>query len=1280
MATETLPKPPRVAQRPTSASDGVIDRQLRRTQFQVRVVDIFVSLVVWMVAVLASLLLLALCDHWIVSIGTIGRWLALLALVAGSGYYFAVQLGPLLWRRINSAYAAKVIEDAEPSLKNSLLNFLLLRGNPAGVPEVVVDALRERAASDLTHTQIDQPVDRTPLIRLGYILCGVMVVFAAYKLLSPKDPFRTVARVLAPWADIARPSRVHISKVEPGDADVYQGQTVTITAHVDGQRSSDPVEVIYSTADGQTLDATAAMSHVAGMEHSATLPPGPSESGMQQDVVYRVRAGDAESPEYRLHVLPSPRIDVERIELQFPAYTNRSPQTLANQGDIRAVEGTQVTIHAKANQEITSAYIEFDPSPNVPARRDNTLSMQAEGAAAKAVFRLERLRDGAARHTTYQIRLRSAAGLMNDRPTLHRIEALADLPPEIEVLAPMERRLELPANRTLKFELRGRDPDFGLCQIALELSNGEQPLQGVTLFELSGGQLGPANVSYVVDPQKLGLQPGDDLTLVGVAEDNRHDAAGEAAANVSRTDRYVIHITPPEVQQQRPSEEPMDNEAKEDEPPPMPKPGEQEKPTNSQKPQPKPNEKTNENSDEDQQDKPQKNNGTENKPGEKSTGSSKKEERKPGQSKQEESKPGEKNENEEKQAQSGGAGGGDSEEQQEGGDEGSEGASGSQSQGGKPQGKQPGSKTSSGAAGENSSGESAEGTESTDEGNSGNEGANSPSGSKKNTGQNPSTGDKPGENSGEPSDAGEAGESAGTESQSESRSTGSQGNSAGQQRPKHDGEAIEQIKKELEKNPDLKKQREKENGENQPGGEPTDNENAANGQNGANSGRRPQNNAGKPGEQTQPQPGQEREGEPSDAGNEKNGSENTGTENGSAGQPKPGERANGAQKPKPQPGQNPNQQPMPSQTPENGEGDSVTGQQNSDQGAQPGSNKTPSPMSGGDKQPGDKGQPQKPGEGDQSNPGSGEKPEKPNPAGQSQEPSQQRDKTAKPNEGQNESGDETSASPSSKKESDSQGGTSGDQKGGGKQGPGQSAKQPGQDSPGSTSSSDEGAGKSNEEGKGETGPKAGKGEKSERPTGQSGKEEGPGSGQKPGEKGTKPDGSKSGEGAGNKAGQPMNPQRDPSKGRPSGDIARGGGQASEGEPVEGGPRREVADTEAENLEYAKKSTDLALKYLKDQKDNPDPELLKKLGWTKDDLNAFLQRWESLKSSAKEGGEAKEELNDAYRSLGLRPATDKRRSAATGDDALRGNRDAGARREPPPGYAEQFKAFRKRGEK
>ena len=48
---------------------------------------------------------------------------------------------------------------------------------------------------------VEATVDRSRLIRAGYVLCAVMALFAAYKIFSPKDPFQTIARVALPWAD-----------------------------------------------------------------------------------------------------------------------------------------------------------------------------------------------------------------------------------------------------------------------------------------------------------------------------------------------------------------------------------------------------------------------------------------------------------------------------------------------------------------------------------------------------------------------------------------------------------------------------------------------------------------------------------------------------------------------------------------------------------------------------------------------------------------------------------------------------------------------------------------------------------------------------------------------------------------------------------------------------------------------------------------------------------------------------------------------------------------------
>src|SRR5690606_12725386 len=95
--------------------------------------------------------------------------------------------------------------------------------------------------------------------RLGYVLVGVVVASALYAFFSPKHPFATAGRVLAPWAAIAPPSRVDIDRIEPGTATVTQGETLTISAEVRGLRDGELVRLRYTTADGKEVDATANM-------------------------------------------------------------------------------------------------------------------------------------------------------------------------------------------------------------------------------------------------------------------------------------------------------------------------------------------------------------------------------------------------------------------------------------------------------------------------------------------------------------------------------------------------------------------------------------------------------------------------------------------------------------------------------------------------------------------------------------------------------------------------------------------------------------------------------------------------------------------------------------------------------------------------------------------------------------------------------------------------------------------------------------------------------------
>ena len=189
-----------------------IDAQLRKTRLQVKGVELTTSLITLLVGSLAYLFLVALVDHWVVKggLGFAGRLIFLLGFLAGASAYFAVVLWPLLVRRINPVYAAQAIERSRPSLKNSLINFLLLRSRPGGLPPMVYDAVERQAADGLSQVSVENAVDRSRLLHVGWALLAIVAVCALYTVVSPKNPLRSFGRVVAPWADIAAPdSRAH---------------------------------------------------------------------------------------------------------------------------------------------------------------------------------------------------------------------------------------------------------------------------------------------------------------------------------------------------------------------------------------------------------------------------------------------------------------------------------------------------------------------------------------------------------------------------------------------------------------------------------------------------------------------------------------------------------------------------------------------------------------------------------------------------------------------------------------------------------------------------------------------------------------------------------------------------------------------------------------------------------------------------------------------------------------------------------------------------------------
>ena len=139
------------------------------------------------------------------------------------------------------------------------------------------------------------------------------------------------------------------------------------------------------------------------------------------------------------------------------------------------------------------------------------------------------------------------------------------------------------------------------------------------------------------------------------------------------------------------------------------------------------------------------------------------------------------------------------------------------------------------------------------------------------------------------------------------------------------------------------------------------------------------------------------------------------------------------------------------------------------------------------------------------------------------------------------------------------------------------------------------------------------------------------------------------------------------------------GNAS-GQPLDGGDAGEGASGDDANLEFAREATDLVLEYLRDQKQQPDSQLLDKLGWKPQDVDKFVRRWDEMKRNAKGADpiskQNKSKLDEILKGMGLQSPNSQLRRAGDNQDQQRNNRNTGRQRNVPADLLDPFRAFQR----
>ncbi|MFV0446125.1 MAG: hypothetical protein ACK5Q5_21315 [Planctomycetaceae bacterium] len=464
MSTATEPAP--VGSTQYLDFDQYVDFQLQKTRAGIRTADLLTAVVVSALALLSYLFLFVVFDHWVIPGGfsDLARLLMLLGVIAGLGAFLTWKIILPARQRVTALYAAKELEKMQPGLRSNLLTLVDLKRAGRPVAPQILSTMQKRAAKSLAETNVDEAVNRRPLLWSSYALCALLAIMFAYVIFSPKKISASIWRALLPTANVSAATRTEIHRVTPGNSTVLRGEQVTVEADLAGEIPPD-VRLLYSTADQRYVDEPMTMQTVDDrLNRFRCVLTGERGRGLLQNVRYRIEAGDAVSADFTLTVQQPPSATVEDVAYRFPDYTRLSPRTDAG-ATIDAWEGTQATIRASVNQPVVSAIIQYGDDEQFATKAEEfPMTVRSDGRLEGTVQL--RFRGDGSTPQYYRIQVKTADGASDPRPIPHPLRIRPDLAPKIVLHHPRGDQ-KLAANAIVPLAYRARDPDFLLHSVTL---------------------------------------------------------------------------------------------------------------------------------------------------------------------------------------------------------------------------------------------------------------------------------------------------------------------------------------------------------------------------------------------------------------------------------------------------------------------------------------------------------------------------------------------------------------------------------------------------------------------------------------------------------------------------------------------------------------------------------------------------------------------------------------------------------------------------------------------